>query len=644
MNQFLNFEKLSSQINNTQRQILSAVWRHFLDKGQWPLVLRLHRDFGKQNVHIAIKPLGGMVIREIVDSGKQRYQLTFLGILLTDQGKEIEGLIVQYLKWLEKKFDAEPELETITSQEVGSSMELTPEQSSLLGKVVHLSFFLGGSGSSSSGWSARFPNDIDELVSISNLYDYLRRKVMDKYDPALPVDERGRTLYGAESAQDKELEQKFRIMWSPNQAASDFDSWSREPKLRNHCIALLFVDIDHFKTLNSRHTEPKIDETILPEAQHLFAHLSSFRGEAYKYGGDEFVVILPNHTAAEAFAFAERLRLEFSTHQFVVDGIAESLTISGGVALWPEHGDTYRDVLKRASEAKRLAKESRNTIKLADLKHSAPAPPISPRSPAFPSAAPADKEAAEMVRRQLHEKIHAAIEVVQLSASPVFSLAAAPYQSTEIQGLFSSRDSDVVRELENPKRLRPSGFGPEAGSDSRIVAEGQARRTIVDGWKLLEVWTDGFIICIANGGADFLCHASKASNRLRINQLVLIEATYLFVQFVSDILAKGEPRPQIISYQLGFRGITIQQPAILFPGPLSQFPHGEMGAPASEKDFKLDAPFGTDPRSIAFKLIAQVYRWFGFDEIDIPYTDNTASGEKVVSPDHIIDQNKRIIG
>jgi hypothetical protein len=44
---------------------------------------------------------------------------------------------------------------------------------------------------------------------------------------------------------------------------------------------------------------------------------------------------------------------------------------------------------------------------------------------------------------------------------------------------------------------------------------------------------------------------------------------------------------------------------------------------------------------IAFKLVAEVYRWFGFDEVDIPYTEQTASGETIVSPDQIINLNLR---
>jgi len=87
--------------------------------------------------------------------------------------------------------------------------------------------------------------------------------------------------------------------------------------------------------------------------------------------------------------------------------------------------------------------------------------------------------------------------------------------------------------------------------------------------------------------------------------------------------------------------MTIQEPAILFPGPLTRFSRGEQQAPGPDKDFDVSTSIGTDSRVIAFKFVAQVYRWFGFDEVYIPYTEQTTSGERIISPDQIIDQNKR---
>ncbi|MCZ6774147.1 MAG: GGDEF domain-containing protein, partial [Proteobacteria bacterium] len=106
----------------------------------------------------------------------------------------------------------------------------------------------------------------------------------------------------------KELEQKFGILFSPPQAGIDFDIWLADTEDPEFSIGVLFIDIDHFKTLNERYTETEVDKTILPEFQNLLKQLAANRGAAYRYGGEEFVVLLPNHNSEEIMAFAEKVR------------------------------------------------------------------------------------------------------------------------------------------------------------------------------------------------------------------------------------------------------------------------------------------------------------------------------------------------
>ncbi|HMS84792.1 MAG TPA: GGDEF domain-containing protein [Nitrospira sp.] len=166
------------------------------------------------------------------------------------------------------------------------------------------------------------------------------------------------------SAQVKELDQKFKILLSPDQIKNDFDEWAKQLAPINGQIAVLFLDLDKFKELNTRYTEPKIDQDFLPDAMHLTERLVRFRGEAAKHGGDEYVLTLPNHDATEAMAFAEKLRRNFEQHTFTVAGDEIHITVSIGVALWPLHGSTYDDVLTKASAAKQSAKANRNKVVL----------------------------------------------------------------------------------------------------------------------------------------------------------------------------------------------------------------------------------------------------------------------------------------
>lgn len=164
----------------------------------------------------------------------------------------------------------------------------------------------------------------------------------------------------------KELEQKFKILLSLSQAQIDFDHWLADARNESLEIAILFLDIDNFKQLNTKYTESKVDKTLLPEAQCLIRKLTLHRGEAYRYGGEEFLVILPNHSAEEAMIFAEKVREQFESHTFNVDDGSEGLTISVGVAVWPSHGSDFDSVLQSANQAEHKAKqEGRNCVRLS---------------------------------------------------------------------------------------------------------------------------------------------------------------------------------------------------------------------------------------------------------------------------------------
>lgn len=174
----------------------------------------------------------------------------------------------------------------------------------------------------------------------------------------------------------RELDQKFEILLSSGQAEKDFADWSQQLSPVNGQMAVLFADLDNFKILNTKYSEPRIDQSLLPDVMHLVAGLVRMRGGAYKYGGDEYLLILPNHDSMEGAGFAEKLRKAFEQHEFKVDTDTVHITMSIGVAAWPVHGTTYQDLLTKASEAKTQAKVQRNCSRVAEIvtRHGAPLP------------------------------------------------------------------------------------------------------------------------------------------------------------------------------------------------------------------------------------------------------------------------------
>ncbi len=193
------------------------------------------------------------------------------------------------------------------------------------------------------------------------MVDDKRRPVLDHLQRKIDL----REIESTPPRPTKESDQKVGILLSHGQAERDFDDQVQAGKKVGNPVALVFLDLDNFKQLNNRFTNAKVDETILPEAQRLLAKLVQGRGEAYRHGGDEFVLITPNLEEDEAKGFAEKVRRSFEDQDFAVDGETVVVTVSVGVAVWPVHGSTYREILEAANRAQVDAKETRNTVVVA---------------------------------------------------------------------------------------------------------------------------------------------------------------------------------------------------------------------------------------------------------------------------------------
>jgi diguanylate cyclase (GGDEF)-like protein len=206
----------------------------------------------------------------------------------------------------------------------------------------------------------------------NNTHRYHARAFFNSGKPSAPAWDRIRELEAKISDRKpfiapKQLEQKFGILLSPPQEEKDFLAWAEDAKENQYQIAVIFFDIDWFGDLNAKYTETRIDASILPEAQYLIKRTVAARGGAYRHGGDEFLVILPNHDPTEAIAFCEKMRAAFEAYVFKVEEAEERITVSVGIALWPNHGKDFHRVLQAANDAKKNAKnEGRNRVNLAD--------------------------------------------------------------------------------------------------------------------------------------------------------------------------------------------------------------------------------------------------------------------------------------
>lgn len=129
-------------------------------------------------------------------------------------------------------------------------------------------------------------------------------------------------------------------------------------------LALMMIDIDHFKSLNDTYGHAKGDDVLKMVARTLEQDMRA--GDlAARYGGEEFSVVMPGAHGEEVRAAADRLRQLVSR---IPHGLDRDVTISVGVAWAPVHGVDRESLNKAADEALYRAKESgRNRVCLADL-------------------------------------------------------------------------------------------------------------------------------------------------------------------------------------------------------------------------------------------------------------------------------------
>ena len=156
--------------------------------------------------------------------------------------------------------------------------------------------------------------------------------------------------------------EKFAILDSPRLLLDDLENSGGV-----FGVSVLYLDIDHFKALNTKHTERVIDKTVLPDFQTLVAAAVQRHGFAYAEGGDEVVIVLPNTSTSLAAAFAEELRHRIGDYPFAIESASTRITVSIGLASStssPTHLPEWANLAK--AEAKQRGRN--RTVTTADGK------------------------------------------------------------------------------------------------------------------------------------------------------------------------------------------------------------------------------------------------------------------------------------
>jgi diguanylate cyclase (GGDEF)-like protein len=130
-----------------------------------------------------------------------------------------------------------------------------------------------------------------------------------------------------------------------------------------NALALVMVDIDHFKRLNDEFGHLLGDE-VLRQVSKLFEQNLRKADIVCRYGGEEFVLLMPQTTLEHALTAAEKIRKTVASWTF--PGVARPVTISLGVASFPADGDSRDALVSAADRALYAAKQGgRNRVVVA---------------------------------------------------------------------------------------------------------------------------------------------------------------------------------------------------------------------------------------------------------------------------------------
>ncbi|NJD61738.1 MAG: GGDEF domain-containing protein [Deltaproteobacteria bacterium] len=139
----------------------------------------------------------------------------------------------------------------------------------------------------------------------------------------------------------------------------------RSERYRNF-FSVLFMDVDFFKRVNDAYGH-LVGSRVLVEVGAVLRSCVRETDTVVRYGGDEFVVLLVETNAEDALLVAERMRKMIECKTFGQDfGLAIRLTISIGIAAFPEHASSKQHLLSMADQAMYRGKDStRNVVYLA---------------------------------------------------------------------------------------------------------------------------------------------------------------------------------------------------------------------------------------------------------------------------------------
>ncbi len=129
-------------------------------------------------------------------------------------------------------------------------------------------------------------------------------------------------------------------------------------------FSLMMIDIDDFKSVNDTHGHP-VGDLVLETIGRMIREVVRHEDYAARYGGEEFIVLLPETLPENARNPAERLRRSVEAYRFKAGDAQFSVTVSIGIAGYPEHAQSMEKLMERTDNALYDSKKSgKNSVRI----------------------------------------------------------------------------------------------------------------------------------------------------------------------------------------------------------------------------------------------------------------------------------------
>lgn len=228
----------------------------------------------------------------------------------------------------------------------------------------------------------------------------------------------------------------------------------------------------------------------------------------------------------------------------------------------------------------------------------------------------------EKIKEQIDKRIVNALENEALIDERTLILVAHTEPSSALRSVFQTQEGSIRKRLENPPIVRMNGWSLETFDHARIV-KGEFIRVTNGRRKVIDLYRDGTFVFVGAANESFLAWGRGPNQK--VHPLATIECIYNFVNFYSLVLEDFESPQKNVSIRVDYRNLHLQNnKTYLVPYEIQHnwysLDHERKDAPENDWEKTLSFPTENfDPAAVAFKIVSEIYLWFGFEEERVPY-------------------------